>query len=183
MTQPDPRDPFLPIMAEALLSCLSHAVTGNPNPPENIGYRIGVEIAHDAGLDVDLCCEGIAYVSLGDSWPTANFPEQDIQRQSITPCAPPAWGTQFRVGIIRCAPTGDNNPPTQAEWNAAFIQNLWDAQALRRAECCFRNWVRSREDALLGMSIVMGRQIQGTPLGGCVERYFTIDVQFPNCDC
>lgn len=183
MTSPDPRDPFVPIMAEALLSCLSVAVSGNPGTPQHIGYRIGVEIPHDIGVDRDECCEGIAYVALGDMWPTANFPEQDIQRQASTPCAPPAWGMQFKVGIIRCAPTGDLNVPTDEEWADAFIQNMWDAQALRRTECCFRNWVRTRTDALLGMSIVMGRQIQGTPLGGCVERYFTIDVQFPNCDC
>lgn len=184
MTQPDPRDPFVPIMAEALLSCLNMAVTGNPNPPQHISYRIGVEIAHDLAQYQDLCCEGLAYVTLGDMWPTANFPEQDIQRQANTRCAPPAWGVQFKVGIIRCAPTGNLNVmPTDEEWVAAFIQNMWDAQALRRAECCFRAWVRTRTDALLGMDIVMGRQIQGTPLGGCVERYFTIDAQFPNCDC
>lgn len=183
MTSPDPQDPFVPLMAEALLSCLSTAVSGIPGTPENIGYRVGLEVAHDLGLTLDLCCEGIAYVALGDMWPTAHFPEQDLVRQVNGSCAPPAWGVQFRAGIIRCAPTGDADPPTQAEWDAAFVQNLWDAQALRRTECCFRNWVRTRDDALLGMSIVMGRQIQGTPLGGCVERYFTIDAQFPNCDC
>lgn len=185
MTQPDPRDPFVPIMAEALLSCLSVAVSGNPNTPQHIAYRVGVEIAHDMGIMIDHCCEGIAYVALGDMWPSkGSFPEQDIVRQATAVCAPPSWGIQFKAGIIRCAPTGDEmNPPTDEEWNDAFIQNMWDAQALRRTECCFRNWIRGREDALLGMSIVMGRQIQGTPLGGCVERYFTIDAQMPNCDC
>jgi hypothetical protein len=184
MTSPDPRDPFVPAMAEALLSCLSVAVSGNPGTPEHIAYRVGSEIAADIGQMVDFCCEGIAYVALGDMWPTAHFPEQDLVRQANTACSPPAWGVQFKVGIVRCVPTGDLDfPPTDAEWTAAFIQNMWDAQALRRTECCFRTWVRSRTDALLGMSIVMGRQIQGTPLGGCVERYFTIDAQFPNCDC
>jgi hypothetical protein len=33
------------------------------------------------------------------------------------------------------------------------------------------------------MSIVIDRQIQGNPSGGCVERFMTLTVQFPNCDC
>jgi len=34
-----------------------------------------------------------------------------------------------------------------------------------------------------GMSIVIERQTQGSPNGGCVERSLTITVQMPNCDC
>lgn len=185
MTSPDPLDPFVPLMAQTLLSCLSTAVSGSPGTPEHIAYRVGVEIAHDIGAEVDYCCEGIAYVALGDSWPSSqSFPEQDIVRQANSTCSPPGWGIQFRMGIIRCAPTGDINfPPTDAEWNAAFIQNMWDARSLRAAQCCFRNWFVNLEDAMLGMSIVMERQIQSTPSGGCVERYCTIAAQFPNCEC
>jgi hypothetical protein len=34
-----------------------------------------------------------------------------------------------------------------------------------------------------GMSVVIDRQVQGPPLGGCIERYVNVQVQFPNCDC
>lgn len=179
----DPRDPFVPVMAEALLSCLSVAVSGVPGTPQHIAYRVGTEIAADTGQTIDICCEGLAYVALGDIWPSKGFPDPDIAPQANVPCAPPGWGVAFKVGIIRCVPTGDVEPPTDTEWATAFTQNLWDAQALRRTECCFRNWVRSREDALLGMSIVMGNQIQGPVQGGCIERFFMISAQFPNCDC
>ena len=180
----DPNDPFVPVMAEALLTCLSVAVSGNPGTPQHIAYRVGTEPAHDLGQLIDYCCEGLAYVAMGDSWPSKTFPDPDIAPQANIPCAPPAWGMVFKVGIVRCVPVGtDTQPPTDDDWNTAFIQNMWDAQALRRTQCCFRNWVRSRDDALLGMSIVMGNQTQNNPLGGCVERSFMISVQFPNCDC
>jgi hypothetical protein len=131
-----------------------------------------------------MCCEGIAYVSLGDTYPSsASFPEQDIVRQADAVCSPPSWAQIFKAGIIRCVPTGDEDPPTCDDWNAAFTQNIYDGLSLRRAQCCFRSYVTSNDDLFLGMSVVMERQVQGSPLGGCVERYFTIAVQIPNCDC
>lgn len=177
-------DLFVLPLAEALLECLCTQVQLQPNPPQHCCYRVGTEIAHDAGMWTDLCCEGIAYVALGDTFPSsASFPEQDIVRQANTVCAPPSWAQYFKVGIIRCVPTGDEDPPTCEDWNAAFLQNVYDGLTLRRTQCCIRDFVTSNNDQFLGMSVVMERQVQGTPLGGCVERYFTIAIQIPNCDC
>ena len=184
MTFPSP-DPVI-FLADIALTCLNQAVTGVPNPPANICYRVGSEVAHDVDLVHDLCCEGLAYVSLGDTFPSSSsFPEQDIVRQANTACAPAAWAQQFRVGIVRCVPVVMDDTgamPTCADWNAAALQNMWDSVALRRAACCIRSFMVSNEGFFLGMSTVMERQIQGNPLGGCVERYFTIMLQFPNCD-
>lgn len=177
-------DIFVFPLAAKLLECLCYQVNQQPNPPQHCCYRVGAEVAHDAGVYRDLCCEGIAYVSLGDSYASsASFPEQDIIRQANTACSPPAWGVNFKAGIIRCAPTGDQDPPTCDDWNAAFSQNVYDALSLRRTQCCLRTWVTTNSDLFLGMSVVMERQVQGTPLGGCVERSFSIAVQIPNCDC
>ncbi len=178
-------EPLLELGAAAL-NCLSLAVSGFPNVPSHIAYRVGSEVAHDLGQFVDFCCEGLAYVSLGDTFPSStSFPDQDIIRQANSVCSPAAWAQEIRLGIIRCVPAGDENgePPTDAEWNAAFIQNAYDSAALRKAACCLRQWVVTGTDFWLGMSAVINRQIQINPQGGCVERYVTIAVQFPNCDC
>ena len=170
-------------LAQALKDCLCAWLSVNPKPPAHCCFRVGSEVAHDAGLHTDLCCEGIAYVSIGDLWPSvASFPEQDIVRQANSSCYPPAWGVSLKAGIIRCAPIGDVDPPTCPEWLDAHTQVAHDAQALRKAACCIRSFVQSSPD-FLGMSVVIDRQVQGSPLGGCVERYFTVSIQIPNIDC
>lgn len=178
------------ILADQLLQCLGQAVTGGPNPPQVLCLRVGSQIAHDLSQWEDQCCPGLGYVSLGDTYPSSDaFPEQDIIRQANSSCAPPSWAQAFKVGIVRCVPvTADVNdpsfpPPTCAQWTAAAYQNMYDSAALRRTLCCFRTWLRAQEGFFLGMSLVIERQIQVDPNGGCVERYVTITVQFPNCDC
>lgn len=181
---PDP-DQFVSVLMEQLLACLCEQVALQPNPPQHCCFRVGTEIAHDAGILQDQCCEGIAYVALGDTWPSSDsFPEQDIVRQAAAHCAPPTWAQAFKVGIIRCAPTGNEFlPPSCDDWNAAARQNVIDAQTLRRVACCMRNFVVNNGDAFFGMSLVIDRQTQGNPQGGCVERSMTMTAQFPNlCD-
>lgn len=174
-------------LANQLLSCLAVAVSGNPGPPSSVCLRVGNLIAHDMSQLQDQCCDGLAYVALGDTYPSADsFPQQDIIRQANTVCAPPSWAQVFRIGIVRCIPTGNPpnfDPPTCAQWTAAAYQNMYDSASLRQAVCCFREWLRAQDGFFLGMSLVIDRQIQVDPNGGCVERYATVTVQFPNCDC
>lgn len=184
MTEPDP-DQFVSVLMEQLLVCLCEQVAIQPNPPQHCCFRVGTEIAHDAGILQDQCCEGIAYVALGDTYPSSDsFPEADINRQATAVCAPVTWAQVFQVGIIRCVPTGDQFlPPSCTEWNVAARQNVIDAQTLRRVACCMRNYITSNAGPFLGMSLVIDRQIQGTPQGGCVERTMKLTAQFPNiCD-
>lgn len=180
-------DLYVSALAAQLLACLCAEIQNQPNPPKHCCYRVGTEVAHDAGPWVDQCCEGIAYVSLGTTSPSSTFPDNDIARQASTNgCGPPSWAQVFQVGIIRCVPTGDDtgNPPTCEEWNEAGTQNIIDAFTLRQVECCMRDWIKNNEGLFLGMGVIMGAQTQGNPLGGCVERSFTITIQFPNdCDC
>jgi hypothetical protein len=189
MSWPLSQEPTL-ILATQLLSCLSQAVTGFPNPPGSVCLRVGNQPAHDLSQWEDLCCDGLAYVSLGDTYPSSDsFPDQDIIRQANSACAPASWAQQFQYGIIRCVPVSSTSgtgfaPPSCEQWTAAATQNFYDSAALRQATCCFRNWIVSQDDGpFLGMSVVMNRQTQVNPNGGCVERNSTITVQFPNCDC
>lgn len=177
-------DTLVQPMAEALLACLCAAVQEQENPPLNCCLRVGTEVVADMDAIRDLCCEGLAYVSLGDQWVSVNsFPEQDIVRQANSRCGIGAWGIEFKIGIMRCIPVGGNDTmPTCDDWTAAALNNFADAKSLRRTACCFISYVREAP-LLEGMSIVINRQTQGQPQGGCIERSMTISAQIPNCDC
>lgn len=178
-------DPLVSPLMDMLKECLCDAFSDHPSPPLHCCFRVGTEVAHDVALYGDLCCDGLAYVALGDIYPSSSsFPEQDIIRQANTVCAPPAWAVHFKLGVIRCSPVGTlQDMPTCAEWEAAAQINVMDARALRIAACCIRNQIVVAEGQMLGMSVVLERQVQGNPLGGCVERSFSIAIQIPNCDC
>lgn len=176
-------DLVLPV-AQALLDCLCSNFALSSTPPANCCYRIGTEVGQDADLFSDLCCEGLAYVLLGDIYPsTDSFPDEDIIRQARTSCGVASWAVELRAGIMRCAPVGDaQQMPTCTDWNAAALINIEDAMLLRRTTCCFVAAIRSNAN-LLGMSVIIRRQTQGPVAGGCVDRAVTLQVQIPNCDC
>lgn len=169
-----------------LMACVTGAVAEMDSTiaPEEICFRVGSEVPYDADQYSDLCCRGLAYVGLGDIWPSsASFPEQDINRQASAVCYPPAWGVQWKVGIVRCSPVGyEGSMPTCADWTSAYMKAVADAAALRRISCCFRAAIRDTAE-FRGLSMIIERQVQGTPQGGCVERHVTFSVQMANCDC
>lgn len=201
MTFPSP-DPIF-VLSNLALTCLTNAivtVTGlataaGPgyewNAPNSTCFRVSTQIPFDMDKYQDMCCQGLGYVAIGGTWPSSDqFPEQDIQRQANAVCAPPSWAQEIRFGLVRCIPVGTQGTgaeefgmPTCAEWTAAAIENMWDSVVLRKATCCYRNAVRTYPGGFFeGMSVVIDRQIQGPPLGGCIERYASVSVQYPNCD-
>jgi hypothetical protein len=172
---------FISQLSAALLNCLCAAVSGNPDPPDHCCYRVGTEPVHDIDLEtqVDLCCEGLAYVLLRDVYPSSeSFPENDIVRQIQGSCAWPAWAIGFRIGIVRCAPTVSDCDVN----NEAFIQNIYDVQSINETVCCFREFIRTSE-LFAGYNLVIERQVQGSTSGGCTERYVNLVAQIPNLDC
>lgn len=172
-----------PLLVQAL-SCICEQTALIPHAPQHCCFRVGTEIIHDLGFSVDQCCEGVAYVALGDLFPSANsFPEADIVRQANSNCAPPAWGLYIKLGIIRCIPVGGMDPLDCNGWNNAALQNIYDAKALMNTACCIRDWVTKEEPRFTGMSVIIDRQTQGNPLGGCIERSMTMAIQIPNCEC
>lgn len=186
MTSPqiEAAHPYIGPLMNAALQCLCEQVSIIPNPPQHCCFRVGTEVIHDAGFSIDQCCEGIAYVAMGDLFPSAvSFPEQDIVRQANSNCAPPTWGLVLKLGLIRCIPVGGVDPLDCTGWNNAALQNIYDTTALTKTACCVRDYVTRQEPRLLGMSVVIDRQVQGNPLGGCVERFLTMTVQIPNCEC
>lgn len=174
-------------MYARLMSCLCEAFDDRPNKPALCVSRVGTEVPYDMGQFTDLCCDGFTYIMLGDTYFSVDsFPDQDIIRQVQGSCYPPAWAQVFKIGVVRCISAGqpDGEPPTEASWTEAAIQNLYDSQSLRIAACCFKAWMLEQNGQLEdGMSVVINRQTQGNPNGGCVERSLTVVVQFPDVDC
>ncbi len=172
--------------AQFALTCLCQVVNANPNPPAECCMRLPGEVAMDMSVFTDMCCEGLAYVNVGDMWPvgSSGFPNQDTDRQADG-CLPTSWGVELKMGIMRCAPVigaTDLDPPTCAQYTAAAAQNLVDAQSLRQAACCLFK-VLSTEPQLHGLSRVITRQVAGGIQGGCIERYVTFQFEIPSyCD-
>ncbi len=202
MTYPAP-DPIF-VLSQLALNCVSTAIAtvtaqaavAGPsfawNAPNEVCYRVSTQIPFDMDKYQDMCCNGLGYVAIAGTWPSAEqFPEQDIQRQAQSNCAPPSWAQEIRMGLVRCLPVGTQGVgmeefgmPTCTEWTAAAIEGMWDSVVLRKATCCFRSAVLHYPGGFFeGMRVVIDRQIQGPPLGGCVERYVSTTVQFMNCDC
>jgi hypothetical protein len=175
----------LDVLTQLLLSCLCNSVAVRPNPPAHCCFRVGNEVAHDADLTTDLCCEGLAYVSIGEIHPVvASFRTSSTAAQAnlLHACGFPSWGVSTRMGIVRCIPVGDAvTMPSCTDWNTAFAQHLSDAQALAEAVCCFKQtWF----DIQLGMSVLVEANATTNPSGGCIERYVTMQIQTGACaDC
>jgi hypothetical protein len=175
---------FGPLMAEAL-ECLCIKASIAPNPPRHCSFRIGSEIVHDLGEDTDLCCEGLAYVTMLQVFPSSeDFPTEDIAYQARSKCGPVSWGVELRMGLVRCAPVGENGYIVQDRaWEAAALQGIYDTQTLISAACCLRNWVVREDAPMEGMSAIMGSVTEGTPNGGCIERNIDLNIQIPGCGC
>lgn len=202
MTYPSP-DPIFVIsqlakdcLTNAIIAVTAQAVAAGPayawNAPNEVCYRVSTQIPFDMDKYSDMCCNGLGYVAIAGTWPSSDqFPEQDMVRQAQARCAPPSWAQEIRMGLVRCIPVGTQGAgmeefsmPTCAEWTDAAIQNMWDSVVLRKAMCCFRTQFQTVSGGYFnGMSLVIDRQIQGPPLGGCIERYASATVQFLNCDC
>lgn len=153
--------------AEDLLICLNTAAADISSPPANSSLRSGAAIALDISQNQNECCDGLAWVRIGDEYPMAVFPEQDTTPQ---PCGYNVWAVELEIGIARCAPIGDiNNTPTYDEHYALARLLEEDAAAIRRAYCCFTT------DRLTVQSL--GRLAKFGPEGGCVGTIATVTVQ------
>lgn len=166
-------------------ACLVTEVGKLAFPPSSVHIRPGAiftPLADQTEIG-DECCNGIAWVRLGQQVPTgAHWPDQ------LTDVDPPARGVpsdyavQIELGIIRCVPTHSNLPaqngqiPTAAQWLQSAQEFADDAAALRRTVCCLQ--------VLYGTDAVLAGVI--TPLqneGNCGGQTVLIQVRAPACDC
>lgn len=171
-------DPLATPMAYELLACLEEELDKTASPPRYRGRRPGQTVAHLISTTSDECCEGSAWVRVAEIVPSSSqFPLQDTEP---VPQGTSSWAVTLEMGVIRCAPTPDENSiPSSAAWNAVSDAVDDDAAAMRRAICCF-------------IALNPGYRARGVlPLewqpieveGGCVGGTHQIIVRGPACDC
>lgn len=157
---------FLPA-AQALLGCLAAAVADLTDPPNVVGLRYGQEVVFDLAQNADLCCEGFAWVRMGNATP--GFGEDEVSANAR--CNVMTWSLELEMGIVRCAPMGDDeNIVSESEHAAAAVALAEDFMALRKAICCFG-------DLVPGYEFVVGTYAPAGPLGGCMGGSITLQVQ------
>lgn len=171
-------DPLVTPLAEDLLGCLSQEIAKVAVPPKYVQFRVGAVVDHLISETEDECRSGLAWVRPVTFFPASGtFPAQDE-----TPMAKgtQAWAVTFELGVIRCAPTGDERTlPTAGQWENTFRAVMDDAAAMRRAVCCFGELKTGR----VRNGLVPGPWLPLSVQGGCVGGVMTVTVQGPACDC
>lgn len=160
---------LLPIALE-LLECLRTALSLETNPPLNICLRAGDSVTADLGQTYDECCEGLAWVRPAGFYMSGTqvspFPSPSTD-EAIYACGVPAWGLNLEMGVLRCVKSSGRL--SCEDWNAAVIQQLADAKAMRAAVCCLES-AHDPGDIALGTWTPIG------PAGGCLGSSW--DVSF-----
>lgn len=167
-------DPGVLPVAERLLDCLQTALADVADPPANVSLRVGTQVELLLSQTRDECCEGVGWVRVASIYPSAVFPQPDLQ---AVPCWPVQWAAILEMGVARCAPTPEASElPTPDEWNTVAETVLSDAAAMRRALCCFTDLDPDR--------MYIPGLWQPLPAdGGCVGGYMQATIAIDACDC
>lgn len=171
-------DPMVMPLALELLACLEQEVDKVLRPPTYRGLRPGQVVDHLISTTSDECCEGLAWVRPVLFVPSSGtFPIQD---ESPVPRGVNAWAITLEMGVVRCAPTPDENSiPSNEAWLEVVQAVMDDAAAMRRAYCCF---VEIDPGARKKYTLPLEWQPLDTE-GGCVGGTLQIVVRGPACDC
>lgn len=167
--------------AEILLDCLrEYFLVPHDNLPDipvgNFCLIPGSEIAEDVDpiTGSDLCCEGLAWVRIGDAYPSSNWPEPDA---TLSKCWPVQWAQRYEVGILGCYPSSEHML-TCAQKGEYALQDAARLEALKQVFCCFaqkKEMTRTARNWTIESIAVQG------PRGGCVSRVASVIVQLPKC--
>lgn len=164
-------------MAQSLLDCLEAELLLNPDPPAQVCLRAGDTVLHDADAATSTdttCCPGLAYVRIGDAFPSSNFPTPDTEPGGKG-CFPIAWAVPLIMGVVRCIPgMGEPAGPSCVDWTDVATRDANDLDALRRALCC---WQSTLPRGRLWLAQVAPVQMQAD----CIERSLSVLVAVPRC--
>ena len=166
-------------MASVLLDCLNAQFPDADIPtPQNFCLRAGEEISEDIDpiIGADLCCEGLGWVRVGDTYPSSNFPDPD---PVTAKCFPIAYAQTFEIGLLGCYHPG--GMPEMANCQQHTAQAVYDMARLRiikQALCCFGDDPVVKKRGRLWT--IPGIAVSG-PRGNCISRVGSIIVQLPKC--
>lgn len=170
-------DPLVMPLAREMLACLDQELMKEDSPPLYVQLRPGNVVDHLLSNFQDECCQGLGWVRPSAFYPSStSFPTQDASPQ---PKGVSAWAITLELGVVRCAPTPDENSiPTAEEWDATTQAVMDDAAAMRRAICCFIDAKQGRAKRVLP-GVWQPLSIQG----GCVGGILPVTILGPACDC
>ena len=165
-------------MANQLLTCLCDLLDTYPNPPANCCLRTGdltiQDVDADSALD-KVCCPGLAYVRIGNMYPSSTFPLPDTEPAKGNGCFPVSWAVELTLGVVRCVPgMGSNAGPSCTDWTAAAQTDANDMEAMRKALCCWGPLLPRGRLWLAGTSTV-------NLTADCIERSMPVLVGLPRC--
>lgn len=167
-------DPGVLPLAETLLGCLQAALGDVADPPANVSLRVGTQVELLLSQTRDECCEGVGWVRVVSIYPSAVFPQPDLE--SVR-CWPLQWAAVLELGVARCAPTPEGDElPTPDDWNTIGEAVLSDAAAMRRALCCF---AEADPDRMYLAGLWQPLPVDGGCLGGAMQVTVAVDA----CDC
>lgn len=141
----------------------------------------------------DDCECGQLAVVINRAFSSDSFPTEGISTAagSMFPCGGRLLGIEYTVSILRCAPTGgdDPAPPTCPDIDAASQTAVIDAWAVRTAAlCCLNSWASTR-DPVTNQKIIDSFVINDQPFVGaegmCMGSELNITVGIANAciDC
>lgn len=171
-------DPLVMPLALELLECYEQELAKLADPPQNVGIRPGTTVDFLMSTSRDECCEGLGWVRPAAFYPSsAVFPTQDGTPQKTGVLG---WAVTLEMGIVRCAPTPDENSiPSEDDWLTVTQAVMDGAAAMRRAICCFIDADRANRLQKVLPGIWQPVQVEG----GCVGGILPVTLRGPACDC
>lgn len=156
---------ILPILAE-LKACLCAEL---PEAKCFCGIVIGDQIPFAPDIDDGCCVAG--FVQLNTAFPSTVFPLVDQEATCVTTMA-----FDISVGILRCAPLGDDaNPPTQEAMDAYAHRLLADMAIIRRVvNCCLGGRKFPDVDQWKGLWTPISDD--GTGIGGSKQQIIVSEI-------
>lgn len=172
------------LWATALLDCACDALeqwTTGRCPDRACVYNGTVNVP------MDDCCEGQLWVAWGRTIPTdwkaqsfGSFPTRAPRTSSVSAACLSLIAFDFEIGIVRCAPTIDDegNPPSCQEIERSAMQQHEDAWALLRGVlCCLRDFDSQ------GYYVSWEQQEPIEDEGACVGSVLRVSIGHEICPC
>lgn len=166
-------------------TCLVTEVGKLANPPARVQIRPGASFAAMVDANKDECCDGIAYVRVGQRVPTGgNWPTPltDVGGPSASRGRASYYAVSLELGVYRCIPTKSDVPdsnddfPTEAQWLQAAQDQADDGAALLRVVCCLQD-IYGTDSVIAGALTPLENQ------ANCSGIIVNVQLRAPACDC
>ena len=174
-------DNYVYTVASLLLDCLNEQF---PNTdlatPGQFCLRAGEEVSEDIDpiFGEDLCCTGLGWVRVGDTFPSSDFPAPDTVDSK---CLPTSFAQQLEFGLLGCYhPGGQPQMASCPEHTQQAVNDMARLDILKRTVCCWAERVQQLRRGRGLLWTLQGIAISG-PRGNCISRVGSILTQVPKC--